>query len=307
MSDAQALPLRSFHPVIPRITIPRAVAAAVLALLIVAACSPVTVLNLLAPESGTVRHTDIAYGDGPRHRLDVYAPAVPRPGTPVVVFFYGGGWAGGDKDMYRFVGAELAAHGVVAIIPDYRLYPEVRFPSFIEDGAAAVAWAHAHAADYGGDPQRFFLMGHSAGAEIATLLALDGRYLRAAGLDPHVVSGVIGLAGPYDFLPLHTAQLKDIFSSEGAEYPRSQPIAYVTADAPPMLLAAPVDDDTVDPGNTDRLAARLRAVGRPVTAIHYPGVGHKELIGAVSGSLSFLAPVLRDTLNFIARTGAPAG
>lgn len=307
MSDLQALAVRPFRLLIAHTAIPRITALGVLGFLVVAACSPVTMLNLLAPEHGIVCHAAIPYGDGPRHKLDVYAPSAPPPGTPVVVFFYGGGWASGERGMYRFVGAELAAHGIIAVIPDYRLYPEVRFPSFVEDGAAAVAWAHAHAAEFGGDPQRLFLMGHSAGAEIATLLALDGSYLNAEGLDPRGIAGVIGLAGPYDFLPLHTAQLKDIFSAENAEYPRSQPIAYVTAAAPPMLLAAPVEEDTVDPGNTDRLAARLRAAGRPVTVIHYPGIGHKEMIGAIARPLSFLAPVLRDTLNFIAAAGAPDG
>jgi acetyl esterase/lipase len=284
------------------------VALAPLATLLAAACSPVTALNALAPSRGIVEQSGIAYLPGPRHALDVYAPAPGdgRADHPVVVFFYGGGWEDGDRDTYRFVGAELAAHGIVAVIPDYRLYPEVVFPAFMQDAAQAVAWARDHAGQFGGDPQRLFLMGHSAGGQIATLLALDTDYLRAAGVDPHAIRGVIGLAGPYDFLPLRSADLKAIFGPEAA-WPRSQPIDYVKPGAPPMLLLAGSTDDTVDPGNTLRLAAKLRAAGDEVTATIYPSVGHKTLIGAFARALTFLAPTRRDVLDFIAAEQGGAG
>jgi acetyl esterase/lipase len=165
-----------------------------------------------------------------------------------------------------------------------------------------VAWTRANAARFGGDPNRLFLMGHSAGGQIAALLALDGSYLRAEGMSPNEVCGVIGLAGPYDFLPLDTDTLKAIFGPE-AERPRSQPINYVSPLAPPMLLLAGQDDDTVDPGNTVRLAARLRNDGRPVDDMLYPGVGHKTLIASFSGPLTFLAPARAATLRFIAAHG----
>jgi acetyl esterase/lipase len=216
-----------------------------------------------------------------------------------VVFFYGGGWEAGSKDMYRFVGATLAARGVTTVIPDYRVYPQVRFPVFMEDAAAAVAWTRAHVTQFGGDPDRLFLMGHSAGGQIATLLALDGSYLQADGMSPSEVCGVIGLAGPYDFLPLHSDTLKAIFGPEAGR-PRSQPINFVSPQAPPMLLLAGEDDDTVDPGNTLRLAARLREFGRPVDGRLYPGVGHKSLIASFSGPLTFLASAREATLRFVA-------
>jgi acetyl esterase/lipase len=263
-------------------------------------CSPTSVLNAVAPRAGVVQTSDIAYGDGPRQDLDVYAPQNTAAPAPVVVFFYGGGWESGSREMYRFVGAALAARGVLAIIPDYRVYPEVRFPAFMDDAASAVGWAHANASRFGGDPNRLFLMGHSAGGQIATLLALDASYLHAVSLAAdRDICGVIGLAGPYDFLPLRSATLKMIFGPENAR-PRSQPINYVSAEAPPMLLLAGRDDDTVDPGNTLRLAARLRAVGAPVNGEIYPGVGHKAMIAAFSRPLTFLAPVREATLSFIA-------
>lgn len=253
----------------------------------------------MAPRDSVTLTRDIAYADGARHTLDVYAPRASAAPPPVMVFFYGGGWEAGSKDMYRFVGATLAARGVMTVIPDYRLYPQVRFPAFMQDAAEAVAWTRANAVRFGGDPDRLFLMGHSAGGQIAALLALDGSYLQADGMSPSEVCGVIGLAGPYDFLPLHSDTLKAIFGPE-TERPRSQPINYVSPLAPPMLLLAGQDDDTVDPGNTVRLAARLRDVGRPVDDTLYPGVGHETLIASFSGPLTFLAPAREATLRFIA-------
>ena len=274
---------------------------------LLSACSPTAVLNALAPRDGIAVTSDIPYGDGPRHTLDVYAPREAAGPTPVVVFFYGGNWDSGAKAMYRFVGAALAARGVLTVIPDYRLYPQVRFPDFMYDAAAAVAWTHANAARFGGDPHRLFLMGHSAGAQIATLVALDSLYLRSVDLSPQRdVCGVIGLAGPYDFLPLHDAELQVIFGPEAGRI-RSQPINYVSAQAPPMLLLAGRDDDIVDPGNTLRLAARLRAVDAHVQDELYPGVGHKALIAAFARPLGFLAPVREAVLRFVEAHGACGG
>jgi acetyl esterase/lipase len=266
---------------------------------LLSACSPVWVLNALAPRDGVTRAEDLTYASGPRHGIDVYAPTPMPKDAPVVVFFYGGSWEEGTRQMYRFVGATLAAHGIVAFIPDYRLYPKVRFPTFIQDGAQAVAWAREHAAAYGGDPSHLFLMGHSAGAQIATLLTLDSHWLNAVGMDPdRDITGTIGLAGPYDFLPLQTPTLKAIFGAP-SEWPASQPINFVTPGAPPMFLAAGSDDKTVDPGNTTRLAARLRANHDNVEVHMYPGIGHATLMGAFAPALTLLAPVRDDVLHFI--------
>ena len=255
-------------------------------------------LNDLAPRDGVITTSDIPYEPGARHSLDVYAPTHATD-APVVVFIYGGNWTSGSKAMYRFVGAAMAAHGVVTVIPDYRLYPEVKFPAFVDDAARATAWTRANIARFGGDPHRIFLIGHSAGGQIATLLALDPQYLQADGLAQRDICGVIGLAGPYDFLPLTEPLYQDIFGPE-ADWPRSQPIDYVTPQAPPMLLLAGKNDTTVDPDNTLRLAARLRAAGVPVTATLYNGIDHQELIGAFAGALTFLAPARQAALQFVA-------
>ena len=271
-------------------------------MMVATACTPIGVLNATAPRSGIAISRDIAYGDNTRQRLDVYAPKAAPAGTshaPVVVFLYGGGWTEGAKKQYGFVARALASRGIVAVLPDYRLYPEVRFPAFIEDAAAATRWARDHARNYGGDPRRLFVVGHSAGAYIATMLALDPHYLAAVGLDPgHDLAGCVGLAGPYDFLPLGTDELRAIFGS-GEALSRTQPINFVTAKAPPILLLTGRRDDTVYPRNSIRLAARLQAAGGRVETIVYPRVGHRLLIGAFASPLRFIAPVLDDVTRFV--------
>jgi len=161
----------------------------------------VAILALSSPGAVTVKH-DLTYASEDRGHFDVYAPPRPSPRTPVAVFLYGGSWQSGDKALYRFVGRSLASRGIITVIPDYRVYPEVRYPAFLRDNARAVAFAKQHAAEWGGDPGRLFLIGHSAGAYNAAMLALDRRWLGEVGLDPRRdLAGFVGLAGPYDFLP----------------------------------------------------------------------------------------------------------
>ncbi|HXG27428.1 MAG TPA: alpha/beta hydrolase, partial [Nevskiales bacterium] len=181
---------------------------------------------------------------------------------------------------------------------DYRLYPEVRFPAFVEDGAQAVRWARAHARQYGGDPQKLFVMGHSAGAHIAALLALDPRYLQAVGGERGWLSGMIGLAGAYDFLPLTDDDLKDIFGPP-ERYPLSQPINHVDGHNPPLLLLHGRTDTTVRLKNTVNLAARIRARGGPVQTVIYPVMGHVRMIASLAPPLRQVSRVLDDIAGFI--------
>lgn len=264
------------------------------------------VLGLMAP-GGTVQHKDIAYGEGPRRMLDVYTPKTVAPGTPVVVFVYGGSWDSGDKGFYRFVGATLASQGVVAVVPDYRVYPEVNWPGFVQDAAQATAWTKAHAADYGADPGRLVLMGHSAGAYNAAELAYDRRWLNAVGMDAaRDVRAFVGISGPYDFLPLKSERLKIIFGPlEGR--PDSQPINHVDGRGPPGLFLTGDADTTVDPGNSTRMASRIGQAGGRAEAKLYPGVGHAGTIKAFLPLWRRSAPVLADAMAFIrAHTGETA-
>jgi acetyl esterase/lipase len=275
----------------------------VLLMLLTAGCTPADLLNILSWRGDWDVTSSIPYANGPRHSLDVYAPRG-AANAAVIVFFYGGNWQSGHKEMYRFVAAALAARGYVTIVPDYRVYPDV-FPAFLEDGALAVAWAKQNAARFGGNPGTLVLMGHSAGAHIAAMLTLDGQWLRTVGLDSRKdLAGLIGIAGPYDFLPLRDPTLQTIFAA--GDLTQTQPISFVSGGEPPALLVAARTDNTVSPGNTARLAARLRAAGSDVTEIVYPRVGHLSIVGAFAPVLRFLAPLLRDIDIFVGRVTTPA-
>ena len=261
------------------------------------ACSPVSALNLLVPRGGYHAVRDVAYGSDPRQKMDVYVPDG-AAGAPAMLFFYGGSWQDGSKDLYLALGQAFASQGIIVAVADYRVYPQVRYPAFVEDGAQAFAYLHAHVAQYGGDPSRLFLTGHSAGAYIAMMLAADWSYLRAAGADPAWVRGVIGIAGPYDFLPLRDPNLVTIFG--GANVRETQPINHIDGKRPPMLLATGTADETVSPGNTARLAEKLRSFGSPVEVKTYPGVGHVGIILSLAPGFRGRTTLRQDMLDFIA-------
>jgi acetyl esterase/lipase len=242
----------------------------------------------------------VSYGDGARRTLDLYVPVTDEAKKPVVVFFYGGNWDSGKKEDYLFLGDALAKRGFIVVIPDYRIYPEVRYPAFVEDGASAVRWTLAHIAAYGGDPDKVSVMGHSAGGYIALMLALDGQWL---GADRARIKCVVGLAGPYDFLPLTDPELKIIFGTE-ADLAKTQPISYVDGKAPPVLLVTGRLDRIVSPGNVTRLAARIREDGGKVETERYSLLGHITLIGSFAEPLRAVMPVVDDVTRFLEASGA---
>jgi len=265
---------------------------------LLAGCSVTGLINELVPSATFHSTLDLAYGTHVRHRLDVYQPSQTTGAAPVVVFFYGGNWNDGNRADYLFVGEALASRGCVAVLPDYRLYPEVRYPDFLNDGAQAVRWVFSHIAEFGGDPERTFLMGHSAGAYNAAMLALNPVYLADAGVNHGDLRGLVGLAGPYDFLPLTGEITKAVFGFPDTAI-TTQPIHYASSSAPPALLVTGTADDVVDPGNSTRLAARLRAQGAHARTIAYPVLGHRTLVGALAAPLRGLAPVLDDVAGFV--------
>ena len=279
-------------------------AGAVLGLL-ASACSPLLTFNALVPKDGGTRLVaqDIAYGGDPRQQLDLYAPSKPAGTLPVIVFFYGGSWNSGTRRGYAFVGRALAAQGFLVAVPDYRLLPAVRYPAFLEDCAAATRWVRANAGRYGGDGGRLVLAGHSAGAYNAAMLALDPRWL---GDDRKAVRGLIGLAGPYDFLPLDPGVARDTFGS--VKDPAStQPIGYASRDDPPAFLAWGTSDVTVRPSNSEHLAARLAGAGVRVEAHPYPGATHISIVTALARPFRGKAPVLADLAAFARSVTAPTG
>ncbi|MDP9084061.1 MAG: alpha/beta hydrolase [Pseudomonadota bacterium] len=270
-----------------------------------AGCSKFAFLaaNLPAAFGSYERHADMAYGTDKQHRLDVYVPDNPPAGPrPLIVFWHGGRWSFGDKNDYRFVGAALTESGYVAVLPNYRHYDQVKMPGFMDDAARAALWAVAHGAEFGADPHRLYLMGHSAGAHMAVLVTLDSRYFTAAGQSVPPIAGVIGLSGPYDFLPLLEADVRDMFGPPPL-YPESQPINFVRADAPPMLLLHGLRDDTVWPKNSRNLASALRARGVPVTLKLYSKLLHADTVAALSKAARGRAPTLADIAAFVERPG----
>lgn len=278
--------------------------AAVLSTALLAGCSATGTLNAVTPNSSYRLTPDVAYAAQPRQKLDIYTPTAVRPasGWPVIVFFYGGSWNSGDRGQYQFVGAALAARGVMTVVADYRLYPEVRYPDFLQDSAMALAYGLEHAARLGGDPKRVYVMGHSAGGYNAAMLALDARWLHATGHSPSELAGWIGLAGPYDFYPITNADAKPVFFYPHYP-PNSQPIEFISAAAPRSFLAAAVNDTLVNPQrNTQQMADKLIAAGVPVTLKTYPYASHASLIGAFAWPLRWIAPVLDDVQAFVTGT-----
>lgn len=235
--------------------------------------------------------------------LDIYRPASPSAGAPVALFFYGASWRYGSRMDYAFVGEALARAGILTLVVDYRTYPQVRFPGFEVDAASAVRWASEHVGEYGGNPHRIFLVGHSAGAQIVALLATDAHYLAAEGLQPRDLAGVVGIAGPYDFLPLTDPELIEVFGPESA-WPASQPVNFVDGDEPPFLLLHGQGDRRVWPRNSEAMERKLRAAGVRVIYMRYPGLGHFRILAGFR--YPRIAPTLRDTAAFINSFGGVA-
>ena len=266
---------------------------------LLSACSPVGILNGLTPTASFDKTSGIAYGADPRQTLDIYRPRQPAPGAPVVVFFYGGSWNSGSRSDYLFVGEALASRGITTVIADYRLYPQVRYPEFLVDGAQAVGWTYQHIAEYGGNAQSLYLMGHSAGAYNVAMLVLDPQWLQGVGMSPASVRGWIGLAGPYDFLPIVDQAVRPVFFYPDSP-PESQPINHVSQASPPALLMAAQTDTLVNPvRNTGGLASALRKAGVPVQELYFTRTSHATLVAALSRPLRWLAPVLDHVSGFV--------
>lgn len=269
-------------------------------------------LNALAAIRGHQGASDVAYGPLPRQRFDVYVPgtsideADKATGSPLVIFIYGGSWSMGSRRDYGFVGQALAARGFTVMVVDYRLYPDVRYPDFLQDCAQAVGYGIEHARELGADPHRVFLYGHSAGAYNVAMLALDPRWLRATGHSPDELSGWVGLAGPYNFLPIGDPGVKLVFDWPNTA-PDTQPINHVDDLARPLpaFVGAAQHDKVVYPEqNSEPLAQRMEARGTAVTFKVYEHVNHPLLVGALSWPLTAFAPVLDDSVAFM-RAAAP--
>ncbi len=249
------------------------------------------------------RHTDLAYGQGPRQRLDVYSPlhAVNRP---VVVFWYGGSWVKGKKSRYRFVGTTLAERGIVTVIPDYRLYPQVHFPAFDEDGAHAVAWVEQHIQEFGGDPRHIVLMGHSAGGHTAAFLAFNHAFLRKCGADPRDISGLVGLSGTYVLVP-GSAEERATFPPPYTEKDW-QPVRFVDAQSPPTLLLHGSDDKEVLPEEAVELRDAMLRQHLRVELHIYEHRGHGDTVASFAPVARWRTPAVKDVVAFVKEVTTPS-
>lgn len=265
--------------------------------LIMAGCTRLSVFvaNIPTYFDDVKIHKDIIFQPKYNLGLDVYVPSSETLINPkVIVFFYGGSWESGDKSQYKFLGSELAKQGYVVFIPNYRKYPDVRFPAFMVDAADAVKWVGKHAHEYTARPVSIVLMGHSAGANIATLLLTDKSYLKH---DYNLVSAGIGLAGAYDFTP-NTEHLKDIFGPP-EKYPFMRPVHFVDGREPPAFLAHGMTDDIVGYFNFEHMKDRLAAKNVCVVSREYPSLGHVDMIAEFSWVGGQKSNVVRDVLGFL--------
>jgi acetyl esterase/lipase len=269
---------------------------ALLVLLAGCASSGFLIANAPTEFDRVERHADLPYGQDRRQHLDVYSPphAVNRP---VVIFWYGGSWVHGRKSQYRFVGTTLAERGIVAVLPDYRLYPQVTFPAFDEDGARAVAWVEQHVQEFGGDPRHIVLMGHSSGGHTAAFLAFNHAFLQKFGADPRSIAGLVGLSGTYVLVPETP--------TERATFPPPytdrdwQPIRFVDAHAPPTLLLHGTDDKEVLPREATELRDAMLRVHLQVELHLYPHRGHGDTVASFAPLARWRTPAVKETVEFI--------
>ncbi|MBF9000643.1 MULTISPECIES: alpha/beta hydrolase [Vibrio] len=272
----------------------------VMSVLMLSACTKVglQLANLPAKFSDNRIIKNIVFDDASKQKLDVYIPAKQESSPyPVIVFFYGGRWESGSKDMYAFLGNKLANKGFVTVIADYRKYPQVRFPVFVQDGAKALAWVDDHIQEYGGDRNKIVVAGHSAGAHIGALLTADERYLEALGKHHSVITAFVGLAGPYDFVP-KADDLKAIFAPP-EQYSQMQVTTFIDGREPPMLLLWGDKDKEVGRQNLDALVKKCRQKGVVVESKIYSGVGHVDILANQMWFYPGKATALNDMTEFI--------
>lgn len=278
------------------------------------ACSPIKVLNAIVTDNTYALKADIAYGALPRQKLDIYTPITStennqldietnKPLKQVIVFFYGGNWDSGEKEDYKFVAEALASSGHIVVIPNYRVYPDVLFPELMIDPAMVAKWVKTNINQYGGDAKQIFLSGHSAGAHLAVMMAVNPEYLAKVSLKPSDFIGVIGLAGPYDFLPLGTDRLRAIFGVNAQQW-KSQPINFVDGKNPPMLLAVGLKDNTVWPRNSYNLAKKINANNGTVKVVEFADYGHIDMVSKLAKPLRGNGELLKAVADFIQNTSA---
>lgn len=266
--------------------------------LFISACSPLSLLNSTVNHNGYVSTLNQSYGSGERQHLNVHVPRKKMPGSDVLIFFYGGRWQFGNKEEYTFVADAFTSKGIITVLPDYHLYPAVGWQDFVRDGATAYQWVYDNIAKHGGNPRRIFVMGHSAGAYIAAMVAVDESLLGDGSKRP---CGFIGLAGPYNFLPIEQPDIRLVFS-DATDLQSTQPINYVSKTDPEMLLLHGKDDTTVKPVNSTSMAEAVQQQDGRAKVLLYSDVDHTDILVSLSSTFRHYSPALQDSVEFIKNT-----
>jgi acetyl esterase/lipase len=270
---------------------------AVIMLFSLSACSRASLLDVIIPHSGYTKYSNIAYGADLRQHVDIYIPTKMSKPPVTLLFFYGGSWQYGKKEDYRFVGQAFASQGFITVIADYRLYPSVYYPAFMDDTAKALVWVHEHIRSYGGDPNNIFVSGHSAGGFNAMMLTVNHQFLQRAGGKLSWIRGAIGLAGPYDFLPFTEPEVKALFSKVKDQ--DTQPINFVGPGLPPILLLTGDADTEVFPKNAIHMYHKLQKFNDPVELIIYPKIGHIDIVLSLAYGFRSKAATVEDISQFM--------
>ena len=257
------------------------------------------VFNFLVPQdqNSVVLASSVSYGSAPEQVLYVFGPKQPKPNLPVLIFVHGGSWQQGNAADYGFIGRAFAAENFVTFVVNYRKDPKHPYPAFVQDVATSLNWVQNNAAQFGGDAQKIFLVGHSAGAYDIALAVLDKRFLDAAVVKAESIKAVATLAGPFDFLPLDSKITKQVFGKV-SDLQSTQPINFVRKDAPPFLILHGLDDETVYPKNARSLFKHLTEAGASAKLIEYPSVTHVGILLDITKPFRSKAPVLSDVLKF---------
>jgi acetyl esterase/lipase len=257
------------------------------------------VFNFLVPQDqgSELLASGVAYGVEPDQTLYVFRPKQAKPNLPILIFVHGGSWQEGNAADYGFVGRAFAAQGFVTFVINYRKHPKYPYPSFVQDVAMSLKWISSNAARFGGDAQKIFLVGHSAGAYDVALAVLDQHYFEEAGAKADSVRGVATLAGPFDFLPLDSDITQEVFGKI-TDLQNTQPIRFVRKDAPPFLILHGSADKTVYPKNAKSLFKHFTDIGAPAKLIEYQGVSHVGILLYIAKPLRGNAPVLSDIVTF---------
>lgn len=255
---------------------------------------PIDVLNAVTPSDEYMLNENVAYGDLPRQKLDIYTP-VENTHNQVIVFVYGGAWRAGSKEEYKFIGEAFAAEGYTVVIPDYRLYPEAVYPAIIDDVADAIKYITANSKPLALPSERFFLMGHSSGAHTAAMIASKKRY---SEITPNI-KALVGLSGPYD-LPMDNDEVLPVFPNID-NVSIVKPITDITAAHPPTLLLHGLDDERVGAFHSERYVKALLENKIEAQYVPLEGVDHTGIIAGVSSQLEFLNETKMDILRFLAK------